>query len=89
MSQILTDLNSAIDIFTAKKGSHIVLRSHQVKTLEYLLRGENSINQLPCGAGKTLPAICFPDIQDILRDNFSYDISSQTRVLLIVPLGKN
>ena len=62
------------------------LHQYQVKILKYLVSGQTSINQLPCGAGKTYPSICFPQILDILRDTYNHDLHQETRVLLIVPL---
>ena len=79
------DLRKAIDILTSAQG-HPSLYPHQEKMLEFLVCGQNSINQLPCGAGKSYPAISFPHILDILRDTFNYKFPRETRVLLIVPL---
>ena len=82
---LLSDLNAAIDLLTTTQG-HPTLHPYQVKMLEYLVSGQNSINQLPCGAGKTYPSICFPQILDILRDTYKHNLPQETRVLLIVPL---
>ena len=82
---LLSDLKKAIDILTTAQG-HPTLRPHQVKMLEFLVSGENSVSQLPCGAGKSYPAICVPQVLDILRDTFHHDFPIETRVLLIVPL---
>merc|ERR1712240_367306 len=38
------------------------------------------------GAGKTWPCICLPQVLDILRDEFTYNIQKDTRILYIVPL---
>ena len=82
---LLSDLKSAIEILTHSQG-HPPLYDHQFKTLEHLVCGINSVNQLPCGQGKTYPSICLPQILDLLRDRFHHKFPSQTRVLLIVPL---
>ena len=85
MNTLLSDLVSVIGDLTAQNQLPN-LRPHQVKTLEYLVCGQNSINQIPCGGGKTLPAICLPQILDVLRDKFHHSFPKQTRILLIVPL---
>jgi hypothetical protein len=82
---LLSDLKSAIKILTDSQG-HPTQYDHQVRTLEYLVCGINSLNQLPCGQGKTYPAICLPQILDLLQDRFLHKYPLQTRVLLIVPL---
>ena len=83
--RLLLDLRKATDQLAASQG-HPALYPHQVRMLEYLVCGQNSINQLPCGAGKTYPSIVFPQILDILRDNFNHKFPKETRILLIVPL---
>ena len=85
MDTLISDMMNAINILTARQG-HPSLHAHQVKMLEYLVKGQNSIHQLPCGSGKTYPSICLPQILDILRDRFNHNIPQDTRVLLIVPL---
>ena len=86
MSESLSsDLRKAVDILVASQ-FHPRLHPHQVKMLEFMIKGQNSISQLPCGAVKTYPAICLPHVLDILRGTFKYNFSSETRVLLIVPL---
>ena len=81
---VLSDLNNAINIFEAR--GHPSFHPHQVQTLKHLVGGQNCLNQLPCGSGKTYPGISLPSILDILRDEFHHNISSETRCLLIVPL---
>lgn len=85
-SSLLSDLMLAINQLIAIQG-HPPLYTHQVRILEYLITGQNSINQLPCGSGKTYPSIVLPQLLDILRDNYHHDhIPEETRVLIIVPL---
>ena len=83
MGTLASDVVSAAHIVLS---GHPNLHQHQMKTLEYLVSGQNSLNQIPCGGGKTLPAICLPQILDVLRDTFNHNFPQETRVLLIVPL---
>ena len=65
---------------------HPPISEFQVNVVFALAEKKNSINQLPTGSGKTWPVVCFPQILDILRDKFSYNIAQETRVLYVVPL---
>ena len=62
------------------------LKEHQIRTIVSLAQRQNQVNQLPTGAGKTLPIVILPYILDGLRNHYQYDISEETRVLYIVPL---
>ena len=83
MGTLATDMVSAAHIVLR---GHPNLHQHQMKMIEYLVAGQNSLNQIPCGGGKTLPAICLPQILDVLRDTFNHSFPQESRVLLIVPL---
>ena len=82
---LLSDLKKAVNVLTSAQG-HPSLHFHQVKMLEFLVTGQNALHQLPCGAGKTYPAICLPNLLDILRTKYGHPFPTETRVLLIVPL---
>ena len=79
------DILSSTEMLRVKQ-DHPEISECQINVVIALLQMENSLNQLPTGAGKTWPVVCFPHILDILRDTFGYNISVETRVLYVVPL---
>ena len=76
---------SSIEMLRVKQ-DHPEISECQINVVIALVQMENTLNQLPTGAGKTWLVVCFPQILDILRDNFGYKISVETRVLYVVPL---
>ena len=84
---LLDDLPRAIDILTHRQGFPN-LSDSQVKTFEFMVKGLNSINQLPTGSGKSYAPLCFPQILEILRDEFNHVHLSSTnqRTLYVIPL---
>ena len=83
---LLSDIPKAIEVLRSSQGFP-PLATTQIKMIECMVMGWNSAHQLPTGSGKTYPSVCLPDILTILRDEFGHEsISSETRVLVIVPL---
>ena len=62
------------------------LKEPQIFTILKLVQKQNVINQLPTGTGKTMPILILPHVMDVLRDQYQYEMSKETRVLYIVPL---
>ena len=46
------------------------LKEHQIRTIVSLAQKQNLVNQLPTGAGKTLPIVILPHTLDALRDHY-------------------
>ena len=66
--------------------NHPQISEFQINIVLALAEKKNSLNQVPTGSGKTWPVVCFPQILDILRDTFKYNLPLETRVLYVVPL---
>ena len=86
MEGVLGDLPEAVEILRRSQDFPSLALS-QLKMIEFMVRQQNSANQLPTGVGKTYGPICLPSILDLLRDSFGHDIiPKETRTLYVVPL---
>lgn len=79
------DVGKAVEMLRTQQ-RHPQLSEFQINVVLALANKQNNLNQLPTGAGKTWPVVCFPQILDILRVEFKYDLPLETRVLYVIPL---
>ena len=86
INKIKSDIPKAVATLLERQNL-LSVSNEQLKQLECIVLGENSLHQLPTGSGKTWASVSSPDILDLLRDSYGHQhIPKETRVLVIIPL---